>query len=276
MGRRLPQHHLLSRARYGEFFVWQLGVYASSTSDVRLTSCSLKRASWRAQLGDSPAGARSSNAAALSALSTASTWRPRYQGRPRRMQPWVRRGCARSLWFGVRLPAAPPRGSDEIGQIRRGRRRARFAIEIGLRREAAREVGRDRRDRREWTEVSTEVGAEVSSKVSSEVSSEISSEVMNVRLVVSGPPLADQGDSRSWRLSRLRWLDSTLGTSPAVPYPFTPVTAHFTPAQSATHAVGSAVTAEADREAVGRGASVDGGWSSRLLANLGMSNLGPT
>ena len=97
-----------------------------------------------------------------------------------------------------------------------------------------------------------------------------------MRLVVSGPPLADQGDSRSWRLSRLRWLDSTLGTSPAVPYPFTPVTAHFTPAQSATHAVGSAVTAEADREAVGRGASVDGGWSSRLLANLGMSNLGPT
>ena len=42
-------------------------------------------------------------------------------------------------------------------------------------------------------------------------------------LTVSGARLDDHGDARRWRLSRLRWLDSTAGAEPAVPHPFTSV-----------------------------------------------------
>jgi hypothetical protein len=37
--------------------------------------------------------------------------------------------------------------------------------------------------------------------------------------------VTDAGDSRRWRLSRLRWLDSTAGSTPALPKPFVPVSA---------------------------------------------------
>jgi hypothetical protein len=44
-----------------------------------------------------------------------------------------------------------------------------------------------------------------------------------VELTVSGEVLEDCGDSDNWRLSRLRWLDSTLGLEDEVVPPFTPL-----------------------------------------------------
>ncbi|GBC95237.1 hypothetical protein HRbin16_01024 [bacterium HR16] len=47
--------------------------------------------------------------------------------------------------------------------------------------------------------------------------------VITVRLKVSGNVLEDAGDSDNWRLSRLRWLDSTIGLEETVVPPYTPV-----------------------------------------------------
>lgn len=44
-------------------------------------------------------------------------------------------------------------------------------------------------------------------------------------LDVAGTVIPRRGDDDPWRLSRLRWLDSTLGTEPTVVPPFTPVAA---------------------------------------------------
>ncbi len=46
---------------------------------------------------------------------------------------------------------------------------------------------------------------------------------VNVRLRVNGPVLVDCGDSELWRLSRLRWLNSTLGLDDDIVPPFTPL-----------------------------------------------------
>lgn len=46
---------------------------------------------------------------------------------------------------------------------------------------------------------------------------------LNLTLDVSGPILEDCGDGDLWRLSRLRWLDSTLGLDDEVIPPFTPL-----------------------------------------------------
>ncbi len=50
------------------------------------------------------------------------------------------------------------------------------------------------------------------------------STVLPVRIDVSGPILADQGESEPWRHSRLRWLNSTLGLEDTAIPPFTPLT----------------------------------------------------
>jgi hypothetical protein len=50
------------------------------------------------------------------------------------------------------------------------------------------------------------------------------SQAIAVRLEVSGPVLDDHGDRDAWRLSRLRWLDSTIGLDDdVVTQPFTPI-----------------------------------------------------
>lgn len=46
-----------------------------------------------------------------------------------------------------------------------------------------------------------------------------------IALDVAGPVIPRRGDDDPWRLSRLRWLDSTLGTEPTLVPPFTPVEA---------------------------------------------------
>jgi hypothetical protein len=46
---------------------------------------------------------------------------------------------------------------------------------------------------------------------------------VTVRVTVAGPPLKDHGAAELWRMSRLRWLDSTIGQEPTLTPPFTPV-----------------------------------------------------
>ena len=50
------------------------------------------------------------------------------------------------------------------------------------------------------------------------------SQTINVKLTVAGAVLDDHGDRDSWRLSRLRWLDSTIGLDDnVVTQPFVPI-----------------------------------------------------
>lgn len=50
------------------------------------------------------------------------------------------------------------------------------------------------------------------------------SQTVNVHLTVAGAVLDDHGDADSWRLSRLRWLDSTIGLDDnVVTQPFVPI-----------------------------------------------------
>ena len=52
------------------------------------------------------------------------------------------------------------------------------------------------------------------------------SQTVDVRLSVAGTALDDHGDRDSWRLSRLRWLDSTIGLDDnVVTQPFVPICA---------------------------------------------------
>ncbi len=51
----------------------------------------------------------------------------------------------------------------------------------------------------------------------------ISERTVEVRIEVSGEVLADKGDSELWRMSRLRWLNSTKGLDDEVIPPFTPL-----------------------------------------------------
>lgn len=55
------------------------------------------------------------------------------------------------------------------------------------------------------------------------LASDAPSTVIAVCLRVQGAALADRGDSELWRYSRLRWLNSTLGTSDVPVAPYTPV-----------------------------------------------------
>jgi hypothetical protein len=46
---------------------------------------------------------------------------------------------------------------------------------------------------------------------------------VSIQLTVAGEALTDHGDSVAKNLSRLRWLDSTVGMKPTVTAPFVPV-----------------------------------------------------
>lgn len=46
---------------------------------------------------------------------------------------------------------------------------------------------------------------------------------VSINLTVAGPVLVDHGDANTQNLSRLRWLDSTVGSEPRLTQPFTPV-----------------------------------------------------
>eukprot|EP01060_Flectonema_neradi_P038965 TRINITY_DN835_c0_g2_i3.p1 TRINITY_DN835_c0_g2~~TRINITY_DN835_c0_g2_i3.p1 ORF type:complete len:735 (+),score=137.41 TRINITY_DN835_c0_g2_i3:1024-3228(+) len=46
----------------------------------------------------------------------------------------------------------------------------------------------------------------------------------SLALTISGPPVADHGDSNIYNMSRLRWLNSDLGINRDIPSPYTPIT----------------------------------------------------
>ena len=157
-------------------------------------------------------------------------------------RPQVRAGCTRSLWFGIQLPRAFPSvspspaspasvhgakaaaGADNGGgndpQLLELRVRLRLApeghaIDAATAHAAAAKASFARGLVPEQLEAAPThaAGAGAAGRTVS----------TRLRLTMSGPPVGDSGDSRRWRLSRLRWLDSTAGATRALPHPFTPV-----------------------------------------------------
>ena len=310
--RRGPAGGLHSQARLGEFYVWQVGVLAPETHDVRVLDCGLASASWyapRANVaqggtaaaaptaaeeehgagalagdlvgdlvgdladadapeGSSTRGTRTRGTSTSSGgggggpsapimapvsalpLNTSAvrlhcfhTHGVGYDGVRIRMQPLVRRGCVRSLWLGVQLPSgqvadgARRRGPLDFESSASGRAAAAQALSSTL------ELSVRLRLRTESPSTSS-AAADADAFASSVPSSSGAvgaagpdgaaavpppadeAEVLTrLHLSLQGPSVTDAGDSRRWRLSRLRWLDSTAGSTPALPQPFVPVSA---------------------------------------------------
>ena len=148
------------RAQPGEFYVFQIGVFAARKriDDLRLRFSDLV----------SPQSRRISADAFRCFNLNGVDW----LGSPRRYRFRLARGKVRALWIGVQVP------KDTAGTYH----------------------GR----------------IEVQPKG-------LPPSVVKLRLHVSGPVLNDCGDSEAWRLSRLRWLDSTRGLEQTLVPPFTPV-----------------------------------------------------
>ena len=115
-----------------------------------------------------------------------------YLGKPFTRQVSVKHGELQALWIGIDVPKTagnrrqPPPGLGERGPAAAG--------------QASPIHGRI---------IVTSTGV---------------SQIINVVLSVSGKVLDDHGDRDSWRLSRLRWLDSTIGLDDnVVTRPFTPI-----------------------------------------------------
>ena len=201
-----PATALASHARPNEFFVWQVGLYAAA-DDVTLLNCSHapSHASSAAAASPSPylprtfpepspngrtlshAPSHASSAAAAPQLHCFNLGGVGHDGQPLHRTAVVRKGCARGFWFGVQLP-----DSDEEGETT-----MRLEIRLHL------AVG----------------GSGVGGPPTAQHAH------TGLKLTIGGGRLADRGDSRRWRLSRLRWLDSKLGHTATIPAPFTPVVA---------------------------------------------------
>ena len=129
-----------------------------------------------------------------------------HRGEHIKMRPLVRSGCVRSLWFGVQVPSALP---ASIADGEEGTLEVRLRLTLQARIEDS---------------VVAAASAAMRGPGKGNASSLAARSVYtHLRLSVGGPALTDRGDSRHWRLSRLRWLDSTAGTEPALPAPFIPV-----------------------------------------------------
>ena len=66
------------------------------------------------------------------------------------------------------------------------------------------------------------VGATIAGRISLAFAAGVEAATVGVSITVSaGDPLYDHGDADTWRMSRLRWLDSTIGSDDAdVPWPY--------------------------------------------------------
>lgn len=164
-------------AQRGEFYVFQLGVYAArqAVDDVRVEFASLSRKGG----GTIPAAAfRCFNLGGIDS-----------EARPFSRVVRVERGHVAPLWCGVDVAEATPAG-DYSGQL--------VVAPPGLTRTA-----------------------------------------IPVRLRVLPAVIAAHGDDEPWRLSRLRWLDSTLAVDDDLVPPYTPVTVTTAGAGAGTiHTVG--------------------------------------
>ncbi len=145
-------------ARPGEFFVFQLGVYA------------LKQTKALAVAFEDLKGPDSTiPASALRCLSLGGT---NYLGRAFEKQLTLKPGDLQALWVGVAVPTTAKGTFTSTAQVKLADNKT---IPV------------------------------------------------NITLQVEGTPVADQGDSTAKNLSRLRWLDSTVGSEPTLTKPFTPV-----------------------------------------------------
>lgn len=156
----LPRAAFAGEARPGEFYVFQLGVYA-----LRETGPLAVRFSDLTGTDGAIPGP------AFTCLSLGGT---DHRGRPFVKEITVERGRLQALWIGVAVPRTAQ------GMFR-GTAQVRVAPDV---------------------EVPVDLG-----------------------LQVAGVPLTDHGDSVAKNLSRLRWLDSTVGSEPTLTPPFTAVRA---------------------------------------------------
>ncbi|MCD6350592.1 MAG: carbohydrate-binding family 9-like protein [Armatimonadetes bacterium] len=158
-----PSEHFRGEARPGEYYPFQIGVWAARRD---IKGLELHFSDLTSRRGDRIA------AAALTCFNLEGT---DWLGRPMTKPFAVGRGRVRPLWIGVQVP-------------RKARGTYRGVVTI------------------------KPSGAEESH--------------VQVTLRVSGDVLEDAGDADLWRLSRLRWLNSTLGIEDKVVPPFVPLQVH--------------------------------------------------
>ncbi len=142
-----PSEHFIGQAQPGEFYPFQIGIFAARKP---ITDLDVRFSDLRSKDG------KRIPASAFRAFNLRGT---DWLGRPIRRKFAVAVGRVRPLWIGVQIPLDAQ--GVYIGTVR-------------LRPEGLEET------------------------------------VIRLQIEVSGQPLEDAGDSDNWRLSRLRWLDSTI------------------------------------------------------------------
>ncbi len=158
--RQGPSDRFEGQAQPGEFYPFQIGIYAVRKP---ITSLQVRFSDLRA-----PNGKRIPASAFRCFNLQGTDW----LGRPLRREFSVAPGRVRPLWIGVQIPR------DASGV---------YTGTVQLKPEGLKET------------------------------------IVRLQITVTGEPLDDAGDSDSWRLSRLRWLDSTIGLEETAVPPFTPV-----------------------------------------------------
>ncbi|MFN3421066.1 MAG: glycoside hydrolase domain-containing protein [Armatimonadota bacterium] len=155
-----PRNSFEGQAQPGEFFVFQIGVYAARAdiSDLQVRFSDLK----------SETGAIISASSIRCFNLSGVDW----LGRPMKGRFNLVKGKVRPLWFGIQIP-----------KDAKGTYRGQITIEP----------------------------------------KNLPSSTVTLTIKVEGAVLEDCGDSESWRLSRLRWLDSKRGLEEIVILPFVPV-----------------------------------------------------
>ena len=167
---RGPSGEFRGTARPGEYYVFQVGVFAAreSIADVHLRFGALK--------------AQDSKTIPATAFDSINLSGRDWLGREFKKEFAVGRGKVRPLWIGVQVP------KDATGTYR-------GAVRFEPRRAV------------------TGTGAE----------SSLAAVDFGLELRVEGQVLDDAGEGDGWRLSRLRWLNSTMGLEDTVVAPYVPL-----------------------------------------------------
>ena len=175
-------------------FARQVGVW-SPDADLQVVGCSLAQARWR-RGGDTSELHEQLRLHCFNLRGTTE------HGEPLALAPLVRAGCARTLWFGMALPSGAAAGD---------------VMDVQLQLHLAQPTHADDAHAQAGNSASATSAFELAATATATATSWL-------RLRFSGEPLEDLGDAHRWRLSRLRWLDSTLGHTALPPAPFGPVT----------------------------------------------------
>ena len=149
---RGPSDAFAGTAKRNEFYVFQIGVFASRAD--------LENIQVEMDMGALP-------------IRCINTGGKDWLGRPFDKRVAVPKGTVQALWFGVDVPADQPPGTVE-GAVKTASRGG-------------------------------------------------PSQTVAVSLTVEDALLEDRGDSELWRMSRIRWLDSTVGLEDTVTAPYTPM-----------------------------------------------------